>query len=279
MEGMMCNECHGTVFHEDGCYTVCDGCGLVVDQGIFVPDANWNEYSNDYWTKKYYQEVDNPCYKEDCMVVKKYHCMINKPECKFLKELSNVSLRELNLDSNIVETARTLFTDFRSDNLKRGENMRGMMAGSAYYACKMASAPRPAILIANAFGVCTSKLHKCCNELLEKLNDKSYHDKMLKVSCTEDLLVRMVYQVDGIADKWNVIKTCRKLIDKLRHCDVFRTQKPSKINATIIFIACTCLKLNVPKHVIQHNLNVSALTMINHEKMIQGLLQNTVKKV
>lgn len=276
MEDMMCNECRGTRFQEDGSYIVCTGCGLVIDEGVFLPDPSCNEYSNDYWTKKYYQEQDNPCYKDDCMVIRKYCYMLNKPECKFLKELASISQRKLNLEDNIVESARMLFTDFRSDNLKRGENMRGLMASSVYYACKMANAPRPATLIANAFGVCTSKLHKCCNELLDKLNDKPYHNKMLKVSCTEDLLVRMVYEVDDITDKWNVIKTCRKLIDKLRNCDVLRTQKPSKINATIIFIACSCLKLNIPKHVIQRDLNVSALTMINHEKLIQGLLQKKV---
>ena len=242
-------------------YPTCRDCGEVQREGILVPGADWFEYSKDYMVK---QCLDEDRYPE---------MFAAKHADKFVTELDKVGKYELNLASSTVEGAKEFFGDFRQHNLKRGDNMKGIMAASLYYGCKITKTPHPPEVIARAFYISTTKLNKCCTELLEGLVDKPYHAKLLRESACDDLLTKMVYLVDAIVDKWSVIKTARKLISKLEHHNAFRAVKPSKINATIIYIACTILKIDIPKHVFHHSLNVSALTMINHEKLIQGMLR------
>jgi transcription initiation factor TFIIIB Brf1 subunit/transcription initiation factor TFIIB len=232
-----------------------------------VPGANWHEYSSDYNKFMYPEERDmSEFYVESTKVTRVFHD-------KFTDELKHTAKRVLDITDSTIITAQELFRDFRATNLKRGSNMKGSMAACAYFACKLDKRPLPVLLFSNAFQISNTKMNKCCTELLEALSDKPYHSKLLKETCSEDLLTQMVYQVDDITDKWAVIKMARKIINKIHTHPSFKTQKPSKINVTIIFIACTMLGLNIPKHVYQNDLNVSALTMINHEKLIQGILQ------
>ena len=84
----------------------------------------------------------------------------------------------------------------------------------------------------------------------------------------------MVYKIDLLYNKeWEVIKKAKKIINKLNNNNEFKNLKPSKINATIIYIACKLLKIKIMKKNISNVLDVSVVTMVKHEKIIQGLLK------
>jgi transcription initiation factor TFIIIB Brf1 subunit/transcription initiation factor TFIIB len=222
---------------------------LVAQEGDLVPDGSWYEHSADY-CKAYYDNYED-------------EYPAPEPKDRFIKNMTTICQQVLDLKEATIAGAVELFTTYRSQHLRRGDNMTGIMAACVYYACK-SKTPLPILVIANAFKVSTGRMNKCCVDIKDSIK--------IKTRETGDMLVRMVYELDDIDDKWTVVKTCRKLIDKLAQHPLYQSQRQSKIYATIIFIACKINKLGVSKGVIQKALNVTALTMINHEKMIQNLL-------
>lgn len=201
--------------------------------------------------------------------------MIHKPVSAADVELRDVCQRMLDLSDNVVDTAKRVFHDVKEamEVAVRGDNLRGLMAAAVFFACRMNSSPRMIPQITGAFGVSTSKFNAGCSDILELLVDKHYHKDLIKQSGPNDMLVKMVYSVDKINDKWPVIRRARRLIERVKDDHRFRVQKPSKINATLIYIACHTLKLKVTKQDISEDLGVSIVTMVKHEKVIQDILK------
>lgn len=251
---MACYHCKSTNLIEDGGYVTCRSCGTVNQDGVFVVDASWMECSADY--RKHYHE-------EEWETV--------QPKDKFLGELRNV-VEQLSVPDYINKMIEEVFMEYRKKHLRRGVHMRGMMAASVYLVCKAEKHMLPISVVGNAFDVPSTVINQCCVDMVEALY---YLPMFKKQPKTDDVLSRMVYQVHEIDNHWEVIKTCRKLIDKLSTHSLFRIQKSSKINATLIYIACQVLKLGIQKSVFQKYFDVSPLTMINHEKLIQDLLTKT----
>jgi transcription initiation factor TFIIIB Brf1 subunit/transcription initiation factor TFIIB len=251
---MACYHCKSTNLIEDGGYLTCRSCGTVNQDGVLAVDVSWMECSADY--RKTFCEEEHET-----------NCVNNK----FLIQLKDI-LEGLNLADYIVKMVQEVFTMYRQKHLRRGVHMKGMMAASVYLVCKAEKQLLPIPTICNLFDISTTIINQCCVDMEEALY---YLPIFKRVGKTDDILTRMVYEVHEIEDHWKVIKTCRKLIDKLSKHSLFRIQKPTKINVTIIFIACGVLKLGIQKNVFQKRFNISALTMINHEKLIQDLLSGS----
>lgn len=84
----------------------------------------------------------------------------------------------------------------------------------------------------------------------------------------------MIYKIEVlINNEWKVIKEARQIIEKLNTSIEFKNIKPSKINATIIYITCKILNIKIMKNDISKSLDVSIVTMVKHEKIIQEILK------
>lgn len=254
---MACYHCKSTKLVEDGGYLTCTSCGTVNKDGVLVADASWMECSADY--RKTFCEDEY--YETNCV------------KDKFVRELRNI-VESLNLADYMMKLIEEVFTEYRKKHLRRGVHMKGMMAASVYLVCKAEKRLLPISVIGNLFNLSSTIINQCCINMEEALYYLPMFSLRKKINKSDNMLTRMVYEVHEIDDHWKVIKTCRKLIDKLSKHSVFKIQKPSKINVTIIYIACGILKLKIQKNVFQKCFNISALTMINHEKLIQDLLLN-----
>lgn len=275
IEDLRCYHCGKNELMETRKEQVCRYCGTVNQTQVIDHKPEWNYYDDneDQNRVQYTDTIDTFI---NCKSLIKYQ---NKTVNNHEKKLLNICTNVLDLIENATETSKQIFNDiltkYKECNIViRGDNITGLMAASVYYGCKIHETHRPIPLIINVFKISTSKFNNGCTEILELLNDKIYHKQLIKQSGPNDLIVRMVYNIDSIIDKWSVIKNCRKIIDRIKDNSNFKNQKPSKVNATIIYIVCNILKLKVTKQDISKTLNVSIVTMVKHEKIIQDILKS-----
>jgi transcription initiation factor TFIIIB Brf1 subunit/transcription initiation factor TFIIB len=276
LENLTCFDCKKNELIENSGDLVCRYCGTVNQRQILDYSPEWNNYNkddNEDLSRVGYTDVIDTFINDKHLI--KYN---NKPVNIHEKKLFKICTNVLDLIENAIETSKMIFNDILSKYKElniviRGDNITGLMAASVFYGCKIHDTHRPISLLLNVFKISTSKFNTGCSEILELLNDKIYHKQLIKQSSSNDLIVRMIYDIDNIVDKWLVIKHCRRIIDRIKDNSIFKNQKPSKINATIIYIACNILKLKVTKNEISKILNVSIVTMVKHEKVIQDILK------
>jgi transcription initiation factor TFIIB len=282
LEDIPCFHCGKKALVEYGGDQTCRACGTVNQTHCIDDRAEWRTFGDE-------DDGDDPCrvgyandYDDMSTLIGDKKLMRlqrmaaqHKPVSAVDVELMDTCHRVLDLPDNVVDIAKRVFRDVKEkmEVAVRGDNLRGLMAAAVFFACRMGNTPRLISQITTAFGVPTNKFNGGCSDILELLTDKHYHKDLIKQSGPNDMLVKMVYSVDKITDKWPVIRRARKLIELVKDDHRFRVQKPSKINATLIYIACHTLKLKVTKQEISEDLGVSIVTMVKHEKVIQDILK------
>lgn len=254
MEELKCSLCDSLKIREIEGDMVCINCGLVIYNYIYkedlIHDSNIDYYNPVllYEEKKSFTKIDN--------------------------ELKNICINHFNMTNELYNSTKELFKDIKKNKIIKGEHLNGYIAGSIYFTYKLFNISKQSNDIICYFKLSTSKFNICCNEIIDILSDKPYFSKLLKETFPEDLLVQMIYKIEVLIDnEWKVIKGARQIIEKLNTSIEFKNIKPSKINATIIYITCKMLKIKIMKNDISKSLDVSIVTMVKHEKIIQEILK------
>jgi transcription initiation factor TFIIIB Brf1 subunit/transcription initiation factor TFIIB len=252
---LKCSDCHSNKVYEIKGEVLCTNCGLVIYDSVYqdevIYDTNYDVYDN------------IPIFNEI------------KVSTKIEIDLKNICMNHFEMSDDLFNSTLELFKDVKQNNIFKGEHLNGYLAGCIYYTYKLFNISKQKNDIMCYFNIPLNKFNICCNEIIGILSNKPYFSRLLKETFAEDLLVQMVYKINSLCNKeWEVIKGARKIINKLNKNIEFKNLKPSKINATIIYIACKLLKIKIMKKEISNVLDVSIVTMVKHEKIIQGLLKN-----
>jgi transcription initiation factor TFIIIB Brf1 subunit/transcription initiation factor TFIIB len=252
---LKCSDCNSNKIYEIKGEVLCNNCGLVLYD--YVYQAEEIIYDNNY---DIYDNI--PILNEV------------KVSSKIEVDIKNICMNHLKMTDELFNSTLELFKDVKQDNIFKGEHLNGYIAGCIYYTYKLFNISKQKNDIICYFNLSLNKFNVCCNEIMELLSKKPYFSRLLKETSPEDLLVQMVYKIDSLCNKeWDVIKGARRIINKLNKSIEFNNLKPSKINATIIYIVCKILKIKIMKKNISNALDVSIVTMVKHEKIIQELLK------
>jgi transcription initiation factor TFIIIB Brf1 subunit/transcription initiation factor TFIIB len=281
MNKLSCEECRSDRIVE--CWSagdmVCSNCGLVQYGGIL------DDRSVDYGYQDVHYFDDNvgststivdarDCKGFDVRKLLKYqHQCGRKTDTganAFRQELS-----KMGLDNTIVATtAIDLFTraiqDIGSKHIKTV-----VMAVSLYYSCKLHKNATTLVEICDAFSVSEKRFWQHSTSVLESWKSLPNFKHIMVASSKEDILVRMVYSVPGIPQEkiWNIVNVARNVQARVADSSL-QTLKASKLNCTIIYIACSIAlgPKSISKACLSNGFGVSITTINKHENLIQSIL-------
>jgi transcription initiation factor TFIIIB Brf1 subunit/transcription initiation factor TFIIB len=281
MNKLSCEECRSDRIVE--CWSagdmVCSDCGLVQYGGIL------DDRSVDYGYQDVHYFDDNvgststivdarDCKGFDVRKLLKYQHQCGRKTDTGTNTLGR-ELSKMGLDNTIVATtAIDLFTraiqDIGSKHIKTV-----VMAVSLYYSCKLHRYATTLAEICDAFSVSEKRFWQHTTSVLESWKTQPNFKDIMVASSKEDILTRMVYSVPGIPQEkiWNIVKVARNVQARVAGSSL-QGLKPSKLNVTIIYIAC-CISLGanvISKARLANGFNVSITTINKHETLIQSIL-------
>lgn len=292
---ILCDNCGGDdLRYKRGCLT-CLRCG-VVGQREIDETAEWRTFQ-DVEGGEDMCRVGEPLDEENIkgMITcigdgpgaaalrraQQYMIQCEKQYCKsslshrpnFEKDMFRIATNILNVSDNGVSIAKEIVAHTR-EKVEACMN-NAYQAAIVFFACKVNNSHLHMNQVVNAFDTTVKKFHHACAAIQLALIGHPFYKDIVKTPASNDMLKQMVYAVDAIEgkDKWCVIRTSRRLLEIVGNMTEYKGQRPSKINATVIFIACCVNKLNTKKQDISQALDVSLVTMTKHEQLLQKLLK------
>lgn len=260
---------------------VCSDCGLVQYGGIL------DDRSMDYG----YQDVHyfNENVGSTSTIVDARHCkgfdvrklLKYQNQCGYKTDTGanafGRQLSKMGLDNTIVASSALNFFTRAIDDIGSKHIKVVVMAISLYYSCKLHKNATTLAEICDAFSVSEKRFWQHSTSVLESWKTLPNFKEIMVASSQEDILVRMIYSVPGIPQEeiWNVVKVAHNVQARVAGSSL-QTLKASKLNATIIYIAC-CMILGqgiISKACLSKGFNVSITTMNKHENLIQSILMS-----
>lgn len=279
-----CSDCNGTDIVEDWREgdLVCRGCGLVLVERMLHPGPEWRSCN----------DADNhQAHAEGCRAERVHgddHSMrtviadpklqriaarvhqgvvVGPPGLKQLRE----RCIQCDLPPIVTERSTVLYKDYY-DTRARTVAQPEVMAACVYLACHIERCSKPIKELCAVMACDASRFHTACNDMMEALATKPYHAGMVRSATAGDLLARAVHRLSGLEahQRWPVLKLARAIVDRASAVPAFRTQRPSKVNAAVIYVACKALGVAISKATLSKELDVSQATMAKHEAMLHA---------
>jgi transcription initiation factor TFIIIB Brf1 subunit/transcription initiation factor TFIIB len=218
---------------------ICRGCGLVVQDHIFVDDGSW---------------VGEP---------------INTPHASPTTELKG-ALMQLGLD-HLYDEACNILSQVTSKYNFRGERHRVCEACCVYIAARRDRRGRDANEICTNLGVNTAAFQKALKTIYSFCPELSTQCKILT---EEDTLVRQIQSIPNLDHKYT-FKVARlvKELDRLRTAQrLLIATPPMIVNAVLIFVAAEKLGVGLDKQGFVSLGWLSRATLDKHAKVIKAAL-------
>lgn len=285
MRVTICRDCGGDEFRTHEGDLVCYSCGLVAMERMMDDRPEWRCFEDDEGEtdERVGGRVEDGRLEATVIggsgntMMKRLHAAHCVEQAKRIDSDLIRTAQCLALTESGVNVAKTIMRDVLAEASCKGEVRRGCMAACVYLASMVERTPLKLEAIAAAYGIATTKLHRACNQVLQLVADQPYYARISEFKhdpAVNGLLTRMVNMVDIIPEgkRWDVVRAARQLIERVGEHSKFRAQRPSKIYATVIFIACKVLRLGVSKSAVSHAYGVSMISMHHHEELIQSLL-------
>jgi hypothetical protein len=274
MDWHICNDCGSDKLVEcvqDG-DLVCSNCGLV-KMGHLIDDTykgNCCFDENGGTMHDVFKECqENVAIQQmpNSYEYRKEHCSL-KRSGEFILGIDN------SFDVNTTSWTLFLGAMNKSCKGKRGDKKQAVLAASMYCACKMHKRGIQAQIIYSYFNI---PLWKDFTEICSNWSDvNGIREALISIS-EGDALKRMIYDNSDIPDDklWLVVKNAYVIKDKLNgslDCMV----KASKLNACLIYIACSIVGCKMSKQNIKDIYGVTPVTLKKHETMIQLCLEKSM---
>ena len=202
----VCSDCNGDDFREHHGDLVCTSCGLVHLSHMIDERAEWRTFEDGEDRSRVGEhpvdtrgQVTKIGQGGQSRVLNRVHARITLTKQEGAKAGLHIMAGVLGLQPNTIRLAQEMLED--AAPVAKGQGAAHVTyAACAYLACKLERTPRPAELFHRAFNVPSTKFHRACNEILNSLSSKPYFKRLLESTMNEDLLTRMVHQVDAIID-------------------------------------------------------------------------------
>ncbi len=237
---------------------VCRKCGLVLQSHMFDDRAPRNWDSVDY----HYETIPQIFIGNDLANYDK------------LSRFCDI----LCLNKQGCESVMFVFNSFlESDRCKqhgkpKGDNMIAALATCIYIGCDRDNQKRSHEDICKITGTCMKTFHHMYGIILESIKP---HDNKENQS-GEHFLIRAINKIENLRNldktqRWTLIKTCKTIYNMASSNNTFKSKKPTKTNAAVLYISCRAMNINIKKKEVAKSLGVSIVTLTEHEKLIMEI--------
>lgn len=180
----------------------------------------------------------------------------------------------LGLNPSIIKEAKIIYRKFGEEKLTRGAVRLGIKANCLLWACNMASVPRTAKEVADAFGIPT----KDVSRTLEMFNDVIQVKPKVKITFPSDVMVRYLNDITVIPDEHR-----RKVRMKVIHsCEQIQTsvalmgKTPKGVASAVIYTVLNKLGHKIDKQTVCQVCEVSMPTLNKLEPLVINELKSIV---
>jgi transcription initiation factor TFIIB len=256
-----CPECGGSHLIDDYEHAerICDSCGLVIEDNMIDPGADWSEYDNEDKVKKARTGAPLTLTKHDKGLsteigwddrdsngrtlsrqnrtkfyrLRKLH-KISKTsstrEYNVVRALRDISTRasKMGLPRDVVETAAYVYRKAQHNNITRGRSIACISAASIYIACRQCHVPRTLDEVSKAFELRRRDVSRTYNCIVRMLKIQ------IPVASPENYLSRLCGQLYLNGKTQKIVK---ELLKDANDKGLITGRSPLAIVGAIIYIA------------------------------------------
>lgn len=260
------------------CYTVCNSCGLILEDLSISTEAEWRSFNNENGMS----DTGNRCgaAMDTLAPIHSMATMIagnsklakrqlwsslpyNERVLYEIKNNLNIIIAANNLPDSLCKNTLILYKKFTNKdtsdkenmNLYRGNNKNTLIAVCFYYAAKFYNMNLTSAYICNIFNVKTQKFSKYCklyNEHLGNNCDNTVND-------VANLCERYTIKLNL---SWNIQKLCKKIIQACGSLNILTELAPQSLISGVIYFINIEMQLNLSKNDIFNACDISENTMI-----------------
>jgi transcription initiation factor TFIIIB Brf1 subunit/transcription initiation factor TFIIB len=270
----------------------CIECGLV-DEEYMSEEPEWRSGGDDggpdpsrvgapsnldhfsaAWNQGTIMNVKNSaCYAQKRLARINFHTSMNHRDRALFHayaEMDRIGKTILNLQDNVMYSAKIKYRAFNEAVLTRGAVRNGIKANCIFQACREFNVPRSTREIADAFGIPSRDISRTFEMYQEQVPETEVH-----VTTPADLVPRFFNAVNGIPEdqkgrvKMKVVSTCKQLED----CVELMGRTPKAVACTVMFIVLTKSGFPQDKSELCKICDVSAPTLGKIEAIIKANLR------
>lgn len=267
------------------CYTVCNSCGLILEDLSISTEAEWRSFNNENGMS----DTGNRCGNE-IDTLAPIHSMAtviagnsklakrqlwsslpyNERVLYELKNNLNIIIASNNLPGSLCKNTLLLYKKFTNkDNVKdkddmnlfRGNNKNTLIAVCFYYAAKFHNINLSSSYICNIFNVKNQKFSKYCkiyNEYLGNQCDNTVYE-------VTDLCERYSIKLNL---SWNIQKLCKKILQACKTLNILTELAPQSLISGVIYFINIEMHLELSKNDIYNACGISENTMIKTYRIL-----------
>ena len=287
-------DCTDPYYIVDACegYTVCDKCGLVVENYMIDESPEWINGEDGKDKSRCGPPMNHllPDSSLSTMMCVPYHLRAKFGLMKRIHEQGGMEYKErslyhifkdieetmtmkMGLPKSIVERAKELYKDVKSKRLSRGEVHKALIACCVYYACKienMAGVTRSRKEIIGFFEVDDKHFNDAIKITRDILKDKSFFHLIEAEIKPSDMILRNIawLPVDN-RKKWSIVNKIKTLEDDMNKIEFLSGKQTKSILAGILYYVCVQEKVNMTIDDVVSNLKVSQGTVLSISKSVE----------
>lgn len=185
------------------------------------------------------------------------------------QDLDKIGKGILNLQDNVMYSAKIKYKAFNEAVLTRGAVRNGIKANCIFQACREFNVARTTQEVADAFGIPARDISRTFDMYQDQLPETSVH-----VTTAADLIPRFFNEITGLPDsqrgrlKMKVVKMCNDLSE----CVELMGRTPKAVGCAVMFIVLKEAGVAVDKAALCKTCGVSVPTLGKIEAIIRGQL-------
>lgn len=288
MDHTKCADCRQQDFVEFQGDLTCCHCGLVAAERMMTDEPEWRSFAQEFTSyggndnsrvgahdghmQTFIQNGGKLSRLNMALIPRLQHSI----SCQDLFEKMQITL---NTSDHVTQTARDMFNKYNEAtkiSIKSDEKRRALAGACIFYACKtVLGGARSREDICHPIGIHISVFHKACTRISDVLLTlPGYRDLAMSGAGVDDTRLKMIRSVYGIdpVHHHKVRQTVDKLYAKVQLDPDIRLMDTEKLNATLIYMACMFLKLQITMKVVAECCGASSTTIINIEKIVKRIL-------
>jgi transcription initiation factor TFIIB len=293
----VCPECGGSHLIDDYEHAerICDSCGLVIEDNMIDPGADWSEYDNEDRLKKARTGAPLTLTKHDKGLsteigwddrdsngrtlsrqnrtkfyrLRKLH-KISKTsstrEYNVVRALRDITTRasKMDLPRDVVETAAYVYRKAQHNNITRGRSIACISAASIYIACRQCHVPRTLDEVSKAFELRRRDVSRTYNCIVRMLKIQ------IPVASPENYISRLCGQLYLNGKTQKIVK---ELLKDANDKGLITGRSPLAIVGAIIYIASIITHEKRTQAEIASAANVTEVTIRNRYKELKDILE------
>jgi transcription initiation factor TFIIIB Brf1 subunit/transcription initiation factor TFIIB len=262
MATTLCMDCRGTLFVEFHGDLTCRGCGLVKHGHMFSDEYDWNAHET---TEEYVQE---------------YNSARHKDRDYFLFDKINA---EFDFPQNVFNLGKDMYYEFKKKNPFKGDDKKMhaiivcMHFAAKYMKCRTFSKTDACYrmsLSIKLFSQMYTNVHDVLHgtEYSEILgSDMNICVEKSHIQDNISNVIQRTYMVDK-EKRFDVKKTILKFHERLNNHKSLIGFSMDKLMATLVYMSCMYLRMNVTMRHVAETTGTSVTTIIQIEKLVKNIL-------